>query len=124
MFRARTERRPQRAPQGFKPRYAVVQPESPNPHRRWAVPGARGRACACIPPRDLRHHYGEYWRDKARRRAEVEQHEEEFHQTAMLVTKQFRLPPAAESRRTRVAWAFLEKCLERGPGMTLTVLAN
>jgi len=50
MFRARTERRPQRAPQGFKPRYAVVQPESPSPHRRWAVPGARGRACACIPP--------------------------------------------------------------------------
>src|SRR5713101_3452872 len=48
MFRARTERRPQRAPQGFKPRYAVVQPESPSPHRRWAVPRARGRACACI----------------------------------------------------------------------------
>src|SRR5713226_6022158 len=48
MFRAGTERGPQRAPQGFKPRYAVVQPESPSPHRRWAVPGARGRACACI----------------------------------------------------------------------------
>jgi len=48
MFRAGTERRPQRAPQGFKPRYAVVQPESPSPHRRWAVPGARGRACACM----------------------------------------------------------------------------
>jgi len=47
MFRAETERGPQRAPQGFKPRYAVVQPESPSPHRRWAVPGARGRACAC-----------------------------------------------------------------------------
>src|SRR6266849_6837366 len=47
MFRTGTERRPQRAPQGFKPRYAVVQPESPSPHRRWAVPGARGRACAC-----------------------------------------------------------------------------
>ena len=49
MFRAGTERRPQRAPQGFKPRYAVVQPESSTPHRRWAVPGARGRACACSP---------------------------------------------------------------------------
>jgi len=47
MFRGGTERRPQRVPQGFKPRYAVVQPESPSPHRRWAVPGARGRACAC-----------------------------------------------------------------------------
>ena len=42
MFRAGTERRPQRAPQGFKPRYAVVQPESPSPHRRLAVPGAGG----------------------------------------------------------------------------------
>ena len=31
----------------FKPPYAVVQPESPSPHRRWAVSGARGRACAC-----------------------------------------------------------------------------
>jgi len=50
MFRAGTERRPQRGPQGFKPRYAVVQPESPSPHRRWAVPGARGRASACIGP--------------------------------------------------------------------------
>src|SRR5713101_7032064 len=49
MFRAGTERRPQRAPQGFKPRYAVVQPESSTPHRRWAVPGARGRACALLP---------------------------------------------------------------------------
>src|SRR2546427_9406720 len=47
MFRGGTERRPQRVPQGFKPRYAVVQPESPSPHRRWAVPRARGRACAC-----------------------------------------------------------------------------
>src|SRR6266446_6134338 len=45
MFRGGTERRPQRVPQGFKPRYAVVQPESPSPHRRWAVPRARGRAC-------------------------------------------------------------------------------
>src|SRR5713226_5125827 len=50
MFRGGTERRPQRVPQGFKPRYAVVQPESPSPHRRWAVSGARGRACACLPP--------------------------------------------------------------------------
>ena len=50
MFRARTERRPRRAPQGFEPPYAVVQPESPSPYCRWAVSGARGRACACIPP--------------------------------------------------------------------------
>ena len=27
-----------------------VQPESPSPHRRWAVSGVRGRACACIFP--------------------------------------------------------------------------
>jgi len=49
MFRAGTERRPQRAPQGFKPRYCGRPAESPSPHRRWAVSGARGRACACIP---------------------------------------------------------------------------
>ena len=54
MFRARTERRPQRAPQGFKPRYAVVQPESPSPHRRWAVPGAGGARVRALGARTVR----------------------------------------------------------------------
>ena len=30
------------------------------------------------------------------------------------------LPPLAEPRRPEIAWALLEKCLAKGPGMTLT----
>jgi hypothetical protein len=70
---------------------------------------------------DLQNHYAEYARAKERLRKNVSDHEEEFHKATLLVMGKLSLPPGAEHRRQEVAWSFLEKCLEKGPGMTLTM---
>ena len=69
---------------------------------------------------DLPNHYPEYSDAKERLRKSVAEQEEEFHQTTMLVMTKLSLPQVAEQRRREVAWALLEKCLDKGPGMTLT----
>ena len=69
---------------------------------------------------DLQNHYQEYSEAKERLRKSVAEQEEEFQQTIQLVTTKLALAPVAEPRRSEVAWALLEKCLARGPGMTLT----
>ena len=69
---------------------------------------------------DLQNHYQEYSEAKERLRKSVAEQEEEFQQTIQLVTTKLALPPLAEPRRSEVAWALIEKCLARGPGMTLT----
>jgi len=70
---------------------------------------------------DLQNHYSEYARAKERLRRNVSDQEEEFHKATILVMGNLSLPPSAEHRRPEVASSLLEKCLEKGPGMTLTV---
>ena len=69
---------------------------------------------------DLQNHFPDYSQAKERLRKSVAEQEDEFYQTTSIVTTKLSLPPAAEQRRTEVTWAVLEKCLDRGPGMTLT----
>jgi hypothetical protein len=69
---------------------------------------------------DLQNHYQDYAQAKERLRKSVVEQEDEFQQAATLVMAGLSLPPAAEPRRPEVAWAILEKCLDKGPGMTLT----
>src|SRR3989441_842792 len=70
---------------------------------------------------DLQNHYAEYSRAKERLRRNVSDQEEEFRKASFLVMGRLSLPPGAEHRRQEVAWSLLEKCLEKGPGMTLTM---
>ncbi len=70
---------------------------------------------------DLQNHYAEYSRAKERLRRNVSDQEEEFRKATFLVMGRLSLPPGAEHRRQEVAWSLLEKCLEKGPGMTLTM---
>jgi len=70
--------------------------------------------------RDVRNHYPEYSQGKERLRKEVAEQEEEFRETIVLVAKRLSLPRVAENRRLGVVLSLLEKCLEKGPGMTLT----
>ena len=70
---------------------------------------------------DLQNHYAEYARAKERLRKNVSDQEEEFRKATSLVMGELSLPPGAEHRRQEVAWSLLEKCLEKGPGMTLTM---
>src|SRR6266850_2968655 len=73
---------------------------------------------------DLQNHYQEYSKAKERLRRNVSEQEVEFYKATQLVMTALALPPGAEHRRPEVAWSFLEKCLEKGPGMTLTVRAD
>ena len=70
---------------------------------------------------DLQNHYAEYARAKERLRKNVSDQEEEFHKATLLMMGELSLPPGAEHRRQEVALSVLEKCLEKGPGMTLTM---
>ena len=69
---------------------------------------------------DLQNHYPEYSEAKDRLRRSVGEQEEEFQQTIQLVMVKLSPPPVAEPRRPEIALAILEKCLGKGPGMTLT----
>ena len=69
---------------------------------------------------DLQNHYQDYSQAKERLRQSVSDQEEEFQQTAALVMTKLSLAPAGEPRRSEITWAILEKCLDKGPGMTLT----
>jgi hypothetical protein len=69
---------------------------------------------------DLANHYQDYSQAKERLRKSVADQEDEYSQTASMVASQLSLPPAAEQRRPEVTWAILERCLGKGPGMTLT----
>lgn len=69
---------------------------------------------------DLQNHYQEYAQAKERLRKSVAEQEDEFQQTASLVMTRLSAAPAAEPRRPEITWAVLEKCLDKGPGMTLT----
>jgi hypothetical protein len=69
---------------------------------------------------DLSNHYQDYFQAKERLRKSVAEQEDEFAQTASIVTTKLSLAPAAEPRRSEVTWAILEKCVDKGPGMTLT----
>ena len=75
---------------------------------------------------DLQNHYPEYSQAKERLRRNVSEQEEEFRRATWLVTTNLPLPPgtAADHRRSEIARALLEKCLDRGPGMTLTTAAS
>jgi hypothetical protein len=68
---------------------------------------------------DLPNHFQEYSDAKERLRKSVAEQEEELQQTAELVMTKLSLSPVAEPRRSEIAWAVLEKCLDKGPGMTL-----
>lgn len=69
---------------------------------------------------DLANHFQDYSEAKERLRKSLADQEEEFQQTAQLLTTKLALAPAGEPRRSEVVGAILEKCLARGPGMTLT----
>lgn len=69
---------------------------------------------------DLANHYQDYAEAKERLRKSLADQEEEFQQTAQLVTTKLTLAPVGEPRRSEVVGAILDKCLARGPGMTLT----
>jgi hypothetical protein len=69
---------------------------------------------------DLLNHYPDYSQAKERLRKSAADQEDELSQTSSIVTAKLSLPPAAEQRRTEVTSALLERCLEKGPGMTLT----
>jgi hypothetical protein len=69
---------------------------------------------------DLPNHYREYSDAKERLRKSVAEQEDELQQTAELVMTKLSLLPVAEPRRSEIAWAVLERCLDKGPGMTLT----
>ena len=69
---------------------------------------------------DLANHFQDYSEAKERLRKSLADQEEEFQQTAQLLTTKLTLAPAGEPRRSEVVGAILEKCLARGPGMTLT----
>ena len=69
---------------------------------------------------DLQNHFQEYTEAKERLRKSVAEQEDEFQQTVQLLMTKISLPLWAEPRRTEVAWALVEKCLAKGPGMTLT----
>ncbi len=71
--------------------------------------------------RDLASHYKEYWREKQHLRSDVEEQDAEFRETVVLVTKTLTLPRIAEHRRIEVARSVLEKCLGKGPGITITI---
>ena len=69
---------------------------------------------------DLQNHFQEYAEAKERLRKSVAEQEDEFQQTVQLFMTKISLPLWAEPRRTEVAWALVEKCLAKGPGMMLT----
>jgi len=69
---------------------------------------------------DLQNHYPEYVQGKERLRRTVTEQEDEFRETASLVMSRLSPAPAAEARKPEITWAVLEKCLDKGPGMTLT----
>jgi hypothetical protein len=69
---------------------------------------------------DLPNHYQDYSQAKERLRKSVTEQEDELSQTASIVTTKLSLAPAAEPRRSEITSAILEKCLDKGPGMTLT----
>jgi len=69
---------------------------------------------------DLQNHYPEYVQGKERLRRTVAEQEDEFRETASLVMSRLSAAPAAEARKPEITWAVLEKCLDKGPGMTLT----
>jgi hypothetical protein len=69
---------------------------------------------------DLANHHQEYSEAKERLRKSLADQEEEFQQTGQLVATKVALAPVGEARRSEVVGAILEKCLARGPGMTLT----
>ena len=73
---------------------------------------------------DLQNHYQEYARAKELLRRSVADQEDEFRETASLVMSRLSPAPAAEPRKSEIAWAILEKCLNKGPGMTLTTRAD
>jgi hypothetical protein len=69
---------------------------------------------------DLPNHYQDFSQAKERLRKSVAEQEDEYAQTASIVTTKLSLAPAAEPRRSEITSAILEKCLDKGPGMTLT----
>jgi len=69
---------------------------------------------------DLQNHYPEYVQGKERLRRTVAEQEDEFRETASLVMSRLSPAPAAEARKPEITWAVLERCLDKGPGMTLT----
>jgi hypothetical protein len=69
---------------------------------------------------DLANHYQDYSEAKERLRKSLAEQEDEFQQAVQLVTTKLTLAPTAEQRRSEVVGAILDKCLARGPGMTLT----
>ena len=69
---------------------------------------------------DLQNHFQDYAQAKERLRRSVAEQEEEFQQTATIVMTKLSVSVVAEPRRPEITWAVLEKCLDKGPGMTLT----
>jgi len=69
---------------------------------------------------DVVNHYRTYSQEKDRLRADIETQENEFADTETLVMTRLSLPSIAEKRGLEVARSYLEKCLEKGPGITLT----
>ena len=73
---------------------------------------------------DIQNHYPEYSQARERLRKTVVEQEEELQRATQLVMTRVPLPPGAEQRRLEVARAFLAKCSDKGPGMTLTPTAT
>ena len=69
---------------------------------------------------DLPNHYPDYSQAKERLRKNAADQEDEISQTSSIVAAKLSLSPAAEQRRAEVTSALLERCLDKGPGMTLT----
>lgn len=70
---------------------------------------------------DLREHFPEYYQEKEKLRAEVEAQDRDFRDVFSLVEPQVRLFGCPAHRTREISLAILQKCLGRGPGVTLHI---
>ena len=70
---------------------------------------------------DLINHYPEYWDAKQQLLKDVQRQDTQAGEVVGHVSKMLNLPSDAEHRRLEIGRAFLEQCLGKGPGLTLTI---
>jgi len=69
----------------------------------------------------LINHYPEYWDAKQQLLKDVHRQDTQAGEVVGHVSKMLNLPSYTEHRRLEIGRDFLEKCLGKGPGLTLTI---
>lgn len=69
----------------------------------------------------LREHFGEYYEKREALRAELNLQDEQFRDALLLVENQVRSFDPGRSWKRWISLAVLEKCMDKGPGLTLVV---